>query len=509
MKGNFKIKFLLFPLVLFFLSGCASLISSRQPINEINKKYSPKQLKEDLDFLIQTYEQVHPNLYLFTSKKIIDSTIAFIRNKLNSPITSFEFYKLVMPNISKLVDGHTLINLPYQFRKKYLDEGGGIVPFEVRIDDQRLFVRNNYSSDSTLASNSEIISINSVHAKEILNELRKYKSGEFKEFVNNYVQIMFKPLIWAHYGFGEHFNVEYISSMDNQHYTKMFLGVKRITYDSLLQRNKNFKQKYQKWTFNILNDEKIAIIDLNTFSNSDDLENFNKFLDSTFTIIHNEDLQNLIIDVRGNGGGESLLGEALIDYLALEPWVMFSKADFRISEQIKSDMIPWVLRWIPIKTFTNLFSFMYTSMGIENIEFDSVKTDLLHVYMKPSKLEDNPLRYNGNIYVLIDNSSFSMSVMFAAFMKDYGLATLIGEETGQSANPYGGNYVFDLPNTQLRASVPSARSYRPSGLDTKRGVIPDFIVKQNLEDLKNSIDTVMEFTKQLIKEKNNNVEAAR
>ncbi len=502
MKNKCKPGIPLFLFIVILLSSC-TLTNSKKPAIETTEKYSPTRLKEDFDFLFETFKQVHPNLFEFTPENVVDSVFALTKNKLNHPMTAFEFYKLAAPFVSQYFDGHTFLSFPYQYRQKYLDDGGRIIPFDVRIDGQRLFVRENYSSDSTLAPNSEIISINEIPAKKILNELRKYKSGRFESFVNQYVQRMFKPLLWAHYGFGEHFNVAYLSAKDNRYYTGNFPGITLAHYDSLSQGRQN-ADKFYKWTFKILYPDSIAVIDLNSFGSEDDLDDFKRFLDSTFTLISQKGLRNLIIDVRGNGGGESKAGEALIDYLASKPWVMFSKADFRISEQIRSDMIPWLLRWIPIKTFLHLFSFMYTSMGIEKIEFDSVRSDLLHAYMKPKALEDNPLRYNGDTYLLIDNGSFSMSVMVAACIKDYGLATLIGEETGQSANPYGGNYFFYLPNTHLRASVPSGKSYRPSGRDTGRGVIPDIRVKQKQEDLQNGIDTILEFTKKLIREKSKN-----
>lgn len=123
---------------------------------------------------------------------------------------------------------------------------------------------------------------------------------------------------------------------------------------------------------------------------------------------------------------------------------------------------------MPIKPAIKAFSFLYSATGIERVDIvsDSNNVDLLTVYTKPKKLKKNPLRFYGNTFVLIDNCSYSMSVIFAAVMKDYHFATLIGEETGQPANPYGGNYFFSLPNTHLRASVSSGRTYRPNGQNT-------------------------------------------
>lgn len=182
MKRKYQLIFLLFIFSLFVLSSCSS--SSKSTIS-ITKKYSPKELEEDLNFLINTDEQVHPNLFVHTPKVIFDSMITSIRKKINKPMTSLEFYKITVPAISKLRDGHTSLWFPYKFRQKYLDDGGKIIPFDIHIKGQKIFVRKNYTSDSTLTPNSEIISINSVKAQDILKSLRNYTFGEFETFQND------------------------------------------------------------------------------------------------------------------------------------------------------------------------------------------------------------------------------------------------------------------------------------------------------------------------------------
>ena len=450
MKSKNILKLVLIFLTSIYLAACSS--TKQLPISTTTK-YSPKELKEDLNFLIQTDAQVHPNLFLHTSKSVFDSMITVVRTKLNKPMTSFEFYMLIEPAISKLRDGHTFLWFPYQFRQKYLDNGGRIIPFDIYIRDKKMFVSKNYSSDSTLSPNSAIISINSIKTSNILERLRNYTAGEFSSLQNLEIANSFKPHLWAFYGFNGPFNVEYISSLNKRNYTKTFVGIIESKYDSLLQIGKKVKQKYQKWTFKFLDKDKIALIDMNSFGNEKDLDNFKSFLDSSFTEIKQKKVHNLIIDVRNNGGGESKLTEALMNFVANKPWTLSSKADWKLSDQAKSNMIPWYVRWIPVKTLLSLFGSMFTSEPIAKVEYDSLNENLLHIYLTPT-LKSNPLRFQGNIYVLINSGSFSASVLFAAAMKDYGFATLIGEETGQSANPFGGSYIFNLPNTHIRASVP-------------------------------------------------------
>ncbi len=44
-------------------------------------------------------------------------------------------------------------------------------------------------------------------------------------------------------------------------------------------------------------------------------EKFNLFLEETFRKIKEEEIEHLIIDIRNNSGGNSTLGDALLDYL--------------------------------------------------------------------------------------------------------------------------------------------------------------------------------------------------
>ena len=100
-------KILLIPILLSLIfSGCASVITQKktEPTNP-NKLYSPEELKEDLDYLFQTMEDVHPNLYAYTPKSVIDSLREKATGQLTNPKTAFEFGKLVTPLIVKLGDG--------------------------------------------------------------------------------------------------------------------------------------------------------------------------------------------------------------------------------------------------------------------------------------------------------------------------------------------------------------------------------------------------------------------
>ena len=47
------------------------------------------------------------------------------------------------------------------------------------------------------------------------------------------------------------------------------------------------------------------------------------------------------------------------------------------------------------------------------------------------------VRFTGPVYLLISAQTFSSAMSCAAAAKDYGLATIVGEETGESVNSTG------------------------------------------------------------------------
>jgi C-terminal processing protease CtpA/Prc len=128
-------------------------------------------------------------------------------------------------------------------------------------------------------------------------------------------------------------------------------------------------------------------------------------------------------------------------------------------------------------------------------EIGSLVTEEVH-FKKP---KDNPLCFSGRQFVLTGRTTFSSANCFASAIKCFNIATLIGEETGGTTTSYGDCLYFYLPNSNLRFDVAHKYFVEACGKSDGRGVIPDYEVNQKPEDTARGVDTVLQFTLDLIK----------
>lgn len=90
-----------------------------------------------------------------------------------------------------------------------------------------------------------------------------------------------------------------------------------------------------------------------------------------------------------------------------------------------------------------------------------------------------PLRgaWRGQVYVLIDRDTASSAEMFAAMLRDNGVARLIGDATyGAGCGNIGDMHFIDLPHAGLRIQAPNCVRQRLDGSNEVEGLRPDIPV---------------------------------
>lgn len=445
------------------------------PEEEIGKKYSPEELKADLKYMFATFEAVHPNLYAFTEEDKVKREIETVKEKLDRPFTRNEFYQKIAPVVAMLGDGHTSIHPPQEELEKALEQGLTVFPLGVNIERGRAFIRaTEMQKESGVAAGSELLSINGKETKVIIEEFLKLISGEKDSFREKLLERHFNHLLWLVYGFEGSFEVETknLESGERKEFT-----IKGVQAEDLPRRNR----EEAPYEFKMLPEYDAGYIDFRAFV---DLEAFEVFLEDTFNLLQEEEVSHLVIDIRGNGGGNSRLGDAFLEYLTDEPFTQFTAIDLKMSEQIKS-------RYGAGGLFLYLQALLAGELPREGT--------VLELPTEKTVPGENPLRFDGQVYLLTGPYSFSSAASFAAAIKHYYLGTLVGEETGGLLTTYGDVYRFALPNTYLPVGVSHKRFKSPgSEANGDSGVKPHFAVTVTPEDLARDRDVVMEYTRELI-----------
>ena len=154
-----------------------------------------------------------------------------------------------------------------------------------------------------------------------------------------------------------------------------------------------------------------------------------------------------------------------------------------LKENIKQ-FIPGFIRWLPVHYLVPIGRKIWTAPEGERA--------VLHFkHKKPTK---NPLRFDGDVYVLISPYVMSSASMFAGAIKEYDIGTLVGQASGGSPTNYGNVWHFELPNTRLIAEIPSSLNH---GNGTGP-VVPHHAVDKDIVHRAQGIDVEIEFTKKLI-----------
>lgn len=460
-------------IVIILAAGCSYIPREPSPItvDEIGKEYSPEELLEDLDYLFTTLEEIHPDLFAFTSREKVYAEKAKVKESLTEPIDRQEFYRRTAPIVTMLGDGHTGLYFPFEEWTYYRDRGGKVFPLNIAIDQERITVEESYLTEEVeIPSGAEVLALNGIDSGTIRDSLLQYVSGERIRFRESRIRSGFARYLWGIYDFGDDFEVEILCPESGE--TAVY-SLKGITADSLKPISSDHEQPY---TFEILSGTTTGYMDFRSFR---DLDRFQKFLKETFALISENGVKDLIIDVRRNLGGNSALGDVLLEYLSSEPFTQYKEIAIRISPQIINYYQSWKI-----------------------IQEQSVGSTY-RVKIDENIPGENELRFDGNVYLLISSDTYSSASGFSSAVKYYGIGTLIGEETGGLVKSFGDVYTFRLPNSRLSAGVSHKLFIKPvADENLKGGITPHHEVSQSAEDTAAGRDTVLEYTLKLIEGKN-------
>lgn len=480
---------------LFFIFLITSNLLAQDTKESYERQISPLELKEDLAILKYNLETVHAGLYLYNSKEIIDAQFAKIESELTEPISQLAFHRKLCTLNSLIGNGHTGFEVSEDYHdatQKYLAR----FPFDIYRDKDEIYVVRNLSDNKDIDAGWKIMSINGRDANEIFQELTEARGrdGQNKTGPEAYVNSLFSVAYAFYYGTPEAYEMEFVDNAGKvKAITIQGISLDKIRANRKLRYNYDFSPWYNKGLPGLsleMKGNKAAVLTIRTFSSSlikKTGEKTEKFFQAAFEEIEASGIENLIVDMRGNGGGDPSVSVALFSHLMDKP--------FRFYETVYSNV-----RKIPNPKMYKEGAKMINVLGVLLLkENDEGTFNLKTEGIEPSK-PVWPI-YKKQLYVLTDGKSFSQTGETVGFFKSETNAIFIGEECGGSPiqNTSGIGLPLELPNSKNIAVIPLILwKMNVNFENTGHGIIPDHVVKPSIEDVLAKRDVVMDYTMDLI-----------
>ena len=416
------------------------------------KTIQPDKLKEDLDFLFKTIEEVHPNMYAYTPKEEFILIRDELYRQIKRPMTRLNFLKLIAPTIASLKNGHTIVFLPLppvpSELTDFIQNGGKMFPLSIDWYEGKVILSENYTSEK-LPLGGTILQVNGEEISKVIKRLDRYYSAEGRDACPAVLEKdnIMRFLFWLEYGSVETLNLQ-IKSLDgtiNDYIVEMMTFGQLKAKEDTNKGINSYRYRVEYDTF---------YLKLDDWACWSRIKEFTEFCDEVFKEIQTKKASHLIIDLRNNPGGDFVNMEVFTMYLLNKPYQSFQ--------------------------------------GL-----NSLAVNKSHRFHDGS----NPLRFDGSVYILVGENSTSASTIFPSIIKHSRIVTIIGQEPHEPLTLYGPATSFELPNTCLLATAPRDIIIVPGSKNDGRGVIPDYEVKQKSEDTAKGVDTALEFTLNLIKER--------
>ena len=205
-------------LVAFFLalSTKFSLVQGQ----DLSKKYDQQELKSDIDSLIKFIEETHPDPYTRYPRDSFYRDISNVKRLITEHLSTLSFYQLIEPVIVKLQDGHTDLAMPLsEFYDLYPDPFK--IPVKLKFSTMKPYI--SYQGpilpdlDIPIPVNGEILSINNIASKTIINDIMKMTSGESQEFRLAFGSSFFQLHLKQLYNIDSSYTITYASEIGRAH----------------------------------------------------------------------------------------------------------------------------------------------------------------------------------------------------------------------------------------------------------------------------------------------------
>ena len=307
-----------------------------------------------------------------------------------------------------------------------------------------------------LAFGDRVVSIGGATSDQLLAGLRRIVPAETDQWVRTQAPRHLRDLsVLERLGVADGAPVEVVVERDGQSLASS-IGLGRTPSRSPVGPRPDV-------AWRLFEDRDLAVLTLDTCRPDDA---YRRTLYELFEAVARKGIGRLAIDLRENSGGNSRVVDDFLRHLDVDAYRNYGGV-MRVSEPL------------------------IAKTGAEDLE--------LGIHTGPVTLRENP-RYvdpppfTGELFVLVSPRTYSSGNWFAVVLADNGLATVVGEPTGNAPSSFGDILHFDLPASRFTYTLSHKRYVRPDpSADPAPHLAPDFSIPFLREHLLAGSDPVLEW----------------
>lgn len=473
----------LFGCLVLSLNAFAQANSAPPATYDPAQRYSVAQLQADFTYVRRVLQEAHPALYWYTSQDSLNQAFARTAAALTHPMGEPEYWQLLQTLVARVHCGHTRVQHSAAYRAWFRRQPYPYLPFTVAVRQNQLFVAENQSLAADLRPGTEILAIDGHPTAEVLPRLRSLISadGYGTRFQDRELESgFFDAYYWSFYAAKPEYPLLVRDSTGHQQLLvpQPRPARARPATPALSAAQEHARQLARLHAVSYpANLPATAVLRIREFS-YDELEDYKQFHQQVFAELAQRRIRRLVLDLRGNGGGNNLLSVDLLRYLLKKDFVLTKSAlapvyapFFSQADSIK----PAFFDTTHVRRLAGgRFAFTNSTVGVQ------------HPY--------HGRYFRGQVVVLVDGGTFSAASNLTASLRAQRRITVVGTETGGGeAGCSGGNITeLELPETHLVLHLPhfqmlSACRHPQLG----RGVRPDVEVVPTPRQVASHTDAVL------------------
>ncbi|WP_278378499.1 S41 family peptidase [Chryseobacterium arthrosphaerae] len=473
-------------------------VTESKMVPVLKDRITSEQFVEDLHTFRTIREKVNSGLYVYRSKKEIDSMYQLAETEAANCKSIFDFYKVIARLTGFEGSCHNYTDLP-NHASYYLTQKPEYLPVTLKNVDGRLLQD---SKDVALPLGAEILSVNGVSDKEMISRFSQYYFSDgysmpYKEITGFERGMLDK--FYIEFGTHKNYVIRYqwngkeneisLPGISLENFKKLQESRHSFTFDKKLLSEKYSFTKEGEGIYRL----SLRGFDFATGKEDPAYKKFSTFLDQMIDTLEREKIQNLIVDLRGNTGGTGALYEKVFSYLTQRPFRDSHYAYTKFNEvpmEEKLVITPLFLsNGVTDKNGLNAY--------LKSLYPKAVQEKYYWADDKNPSVLPHEKTFKGQLYLLVDHRVASAASHLASLIKSYTNAVVIGKETVGGYYEHNGHLplVYELPNTGIQTgfSIVHVIQDAQNLPDQKKGqgIIPHIEVHQTGQEFLDQTDVYL------------------